>query len=115
MFNNFFIKVLDGKPIYIEMAGNLVPITKSDNQMSLKVRSFHENRLHILVRLRDIDDKPKGRVYFMKNPNIESLEDDPQIPICNLILRLPKPIITESIRSSKEDISVQKVEDSGWV
>ena len=105
---------MDGRQVYIEMAGNLVPITKSDDQMTLKVRSFHENRLHVLVRIRDIDDENTGRIYFMRSASTDRRDEDPQTPLCNLILRLPEPIKVDSRRTSKEDAAFIFVDDYGW-
>ncbi|ODM94834.1 Ankyrin-3 [Orchesella cincta] len=42
------VEVLEGKPQWIEMAGNLAPVTKSGEQLRLKFFAFKENRLPFL-------------------------------------------------------------------
>lgn len=39
------VEVLEGKPQYTELAGNLVPITKSGENLQLSFKAFRENRL----------------------------------------------------------------------
>ncbi|ESO11003.1 hypothetical protein HELRODRAFT_72214, partial [Helobdella robusta] len=98
-------EVLDGRPLFIEMIGNLIPITKSDEQLQLRVKSFHENRLPFLVRIRNSDEEASGRIFFMRDPKHfrnESLP--PPSPVCNLLLTLPDVLRSESRRISSEEI-----------
>ena len=86
------------------MAGNLVPITKSDEQLVFKIRSFQENRLPFLVRLRDQDAEPTGRIFFMRDAKTYKHDSLGQnIPVCNLMLSLPEMAKTDSRRMSSED------------
>lgn len=65
-----FPQVLEGNPIYLEFAGNLIPVTKSGEQLSVNFTAFRENRLPFTVRLRDPDDKPVARLLFMSQPKV---------------------------------------------
>ncbi len=81
-------QVLEGKAQYIEMAGNLVPVTKSGDQLYINFHAFRENRLPFNVRIRDSNLEPVGRIAFMKEPKV-SRGEAPQSPICNLNINLP--------------------------
>ncbi|XP_074648678.1 uncharacterized protein LOC141904097 isoform X21 [Tubulanus polymorphus] len=81
------VEVLEGKRQYVEMAGNLVPVTKSDDQLNLVFHAFRENRLPYTVRIRDSDQDPTGRIAFMREPKV-SRGEAPQNPICNLNITL---------------------------
>lgn len=72
------------------MAGNLVPITRTnDAQLHINFQAFHENRLPFIVRIRDQDKEPTGRVAFMREHKVAKGEP-PQLPLCNLQLTLPE-------------------------
>jgi len=62
--------VLEGKPQWIEMAGNLAPVSKSGEQLRLKFYAFKENRLPFLVRLRDSNSDAVGRIMFMRESKV---------------------------------------------
>merc|ERR1719433_333129 len=79
------VEVLEGKSHFVELAGNLVPVTKSGDQLSLRFYAFRENRLPFNVRVKDPNSDPHGRIAFMKEPK-SSKQDAPQTPICNLNL-----------------------------
>ena len=70
------------------MAGNLIPVTKSGDQLFINFKAFRENRLPCTVRIRDQDQEPAARVAFMKEPKVARGEV-PQSPICNLNITLP--------------------------
>ncbi|XP_025109082.1 ankyrin-2-like isoform X8 [Pomacea canaliculata] len=93
------IEVLEGRPQYIEMAGNLIPVTKSGDQLHVNFKAFRENRLPCTLKIRDPDQEPAARVAFMKEPKVARGEA-PQTPICNLNIRLP-----DTISSSSSDVS----------
>ena len=73
------------------MAGNLVPVTKSGEQLYINFHGFRENRLPFVVRVRDANQEPAGRIAFMKEPRVARGEA-PQSPICNLNITLPDSI-----------------------
>ena len=81
-------QILEGKSQYLEMAGNLVPVTKSGEQLYINFHAFRENRLPFTVRVRDSNLDPIGRLAFMREPKVARGEA-PQTPICNLNIKLP--------------------------
>lgn len=47
------VEVLEGKDVYMEFAGNLIPVLQSGDQPRLGFQAFRENRFAFIVRLRD--------------------------------------------------------------
>lgn len=87
------VEVLKGKHQFLEFSGNLVPITKSGDQLSLFFLPFQENRLAFMVKTRSKDDTEaatEGRIGFMAEPKIRSDALPPQQPICTLAISLPE-------------------------
>jgi len=80
--------VLEGRPQYVEMTGNLSVVSKSGEQPYVEFNSFYENRLPLVVRVRDPHQDPTGRVAFFREPRT-ARSDLPQPPTCSLNLRLP--------------------------
>ncbi|KAK2852029.1 hypothetical protein Q5P01_008305 [Channa striata] len=81
------VEVLEGKPIYADCFGNLVPLTKSGQHHLFSFFAFKENRLSLFIKIRDNTQEPCGRLSFMKEPrNYRSLT---QNAICNLNITLP--------------------------
>ncbi|XP_062581044.1 ankyrin-2-like isoform X29 [Saccostrea cucullata] len=95
------VEVLEGRPQYVEMAGNLIPITKSGDQLYISFKAFRENRLPCLVKIRDRDQEPAARVAFMKEPKVVRGEL-PQTPICNLNIALPDMSTSSSMEMDPE-------------
>ena len=92
------VEVLEGKSHFVEFGGNLVPVTKSGDQLSLRFYAFRENRLPFNVRVKDPNSDPMGRIAFMKEPK-SNRQDAPQNPICTLNLALPDSITPEAMLS----------------
>lgn len=65
--------MLEGKAQYVEFAGNLVPVTKSGDQLRLGFKAFRENRLPFTVRVKDPHVDSVGRLLFMREAKV-SLE-----------------------------------------
>ena len=82
-------QVLEGKAQYIEMAGNLVPVTKSGDQPSFTFHAFHENRLPLVVRVRDMTQMASARIAFMSESRVMR-GDSPLAPTCTLNINLPE-------------------------
>ncbi|TSL34538.1 Ankyrin-2 [Bagarius yarrelli] len=81
------VEVLEGKPIYADCFGNLVPLTKSGHHHIFSFFAFKENRLALFIKIRDNTQEPCGRLSFMKEPrSYRSLAHD---AICNLNITLP--------------------------
>uniref|UniRef100_A0A8B9KFL4 Ankyrin 2 n=1 Tax=Astyanax mexicanus TaxID=7994 RepID=A0A8B9KFL4_ASTMX len=81
------VEVLEGKPIYADCFGNLVPLTKSGQHHLFSFFAFKENRLALFIKIRDNTQEPCGRLSFMKEPrSYRSLAHN---AICNLNITLP--------------------------
>jgi len=66
------VEVLEGKQQYLEMAGNIVPVAKSGDQLQLFFRAFKENRLPFTVRVKDQHVDSVGRLLFMREAKVSS-------------------------------------------
>lgn len=89
------VEVLEGKSQYTEFAGNLVPVTKSGEQLQIPFKAFRENRLPFNVRVKDLHADTVGRALFMREPRVAKGEQ-PQQPICILNIVLPEKIHVEN-------------------
>lgn len=90
------VEVLEGKLQYTELAGNLIPVTKSGEQLQFPFKAFRENRLPFNVRVKDQHADTVGRALFMREPRVAKGEQ-PQQPICILNIVLPEKIIPDHI------------------
>ncbi|XP_066536652.1 ankyrin-2b isoform X11 [Hoplias malabaricus] len=81
------VEVLEGKPIYADCYGNLVPLTKSGQHHLFSFYAFKENRLALFIKIRDNTQEPCGRLSFMKEPR--SYRTLAHNAICNLNITLP--------------------------
>ncbi|XP_059488563.1 ankyrin-2 isoform X4 [Neocloeon triangulifer] len=82
------VEVLEGKTQWVEFNGNLVPVTKSGEQLQLGFHAFKENRLPFTVRVKDPHADTVGRILFMREPKVPKGEQQ-QTPICVLNIVLP--------------------------
>uniref|UniRef100_A0A4W5JW36 Ankyrin UPA domain-containing protein n=1 Tax=Hucho hucho TaxID=62062 RepID=A0A4W5JW36_9TELE len=81
------LQVLEGKPIFADCFGNLVPLTKSGQHHVFSFYAFKENRLALFIKIRDSAQEPCGRLSFTKDPRTyRSLTHK---AICNLNITLP--------------------------
>ncbi|XP_074555173.1 ankyrin-2b isoform X3 [Halichoeres trimaculatus] len=95
------VEVLEGKPIYADCFGNLVPLTKSGQHHLFSFFAFKENRLALFIKIRDNTQEPCGRLSFMKEPrNYRSLT---QNAICNLNITLPSYCKTSRMQEKYEE------------
>ncbi|TKS92586.1 Ankyrin-2 [Collichthys lucidus] len=108
------VEVLEGKPIYADCFGNLVPLTKSGQHHLFSFFAFKENRLALFIKIRDNTQEPCGRLSFMKEPrNYRSLT---QNAICNLNITLPSYCKeSDSDQEQEEETSrtLEKYEETG--
>lgn len=88
------VEVLENKVQYLELAGNLVAVTKSGDQLQFPFKAFKENRLPFSVRVKDQHADTVGRALFMREPKVAKGES-PQTPICILNIVLPEDIIPD--------------------
>uniref|UniRef100_A0A182PG47 Ankyrin n=1 Tax=Anopheles epiroticus TaxID=199890 RepID=A0A182PG47_9DIPT len=82
------IEVCEGRTIYLEFAGNIVPVMKSGEQLSLQFNAFKENRLTFTVKIKNNLDDLLGRISFMNEPKVAKGEPI-QTPLCTLNFTLP--------------------------
>ncbi|XP_056228876.1 ankyrin-2 isoform X5 [Seriola aureovittata] len=95
------VEVLEGKPIFADCFGNLVPLTKSGQHHMFSFFAFKENRLALFIKIRDTAQEPCGRLSFTKEPRTyRTLNHN---AICNLNITLPT--------YSKESDSDQDADD----
>jgi len=85
----FCLQVLEGRHQYVEVIGNMQPLTKTTEPLCIGFRPFRENRLPLVVRLRDLKAEPAGQVVFVPTPRTS---DAPPTPICVLNVVLPGPV-----------------------
>ncbi|XP_062837373.1 ankyrin-2 isoform X26 [Anolis carolinensis] len=92
------VEVLEGKPIFVDCFGNLVPLIKSGQHHIFSFYAFKENRLPLFVKVRDSTQEPCGRLSFMKEP--KSSRGLVHQAICNLNITLP--VYTKESESDQE-------------
>lgn len=98
------VEVLENKIQYLELAGNLVPVTKSGDQLQFSFKAFKENRLPFSVRVKDQHADIVGRALFMREPKVAKGEP-PQTPTCILNIVLPDNIFPETTSEGMHDIA----------
>jgi hypothetical protein len=89
------VEVLENKVQYLELVGNLIPVTKSGDQLQFSFKAFKENRLPFSVRVKDQHADIVGRALFMREPKVAKGEP-PQTPTCMLNIVLPENIFPEN-------------------
>ncbi|XP_015258826.1 PREDICTED: ankyrin-3-like isoform X17 [Cyprinodon variegatus] len=105
------VEVLEGKPIYADCFGNLVPLTKSGQHHLFSFYAFKENRLALFIKIRDNTQEPCGRLSFMKEPrNYRSLQHN---AICNLNITLPSYSKDSDSDQEQEDENGRNLHRSG--
>ncbi|VDM95852.1 unnamed protein product [Thelazia callipaeda] len=85
------VEVLCGRHQFLEFSGNIHPITKSGDQLSLYFLPFQENRLSFMIKTRahsENEATASGRISFMKEPKIRADNLPPQAPLCTLTIVL---------------------------
>jgi ankyrin len=88
----------------VEVAGNMVPVTKTNEPISISFRPFRENRLPLVVRIKDIRSEPAGQVIFLADrlraPAAASGDVvKPPAPICVLNVVLPGVTVGTDIQT----------------
>nr|XP_037876708.1 ankyrin-2 isoform X5 [Bombyx mori] len=82
------VEVHEGKPVYLEFGGNLVPVAKSGEQLTIPFRAFRENRMAFPVMIKTQDLEPICRCQFMRDPKVPKGEPSPA-PIAVLNIMVP--------------------------
>ncbi|XP_071600191.1 ankyrin-2 isoform X28 [Heliangelus exortis] len=103
------VEVLEGKPIYVDCFGNLVPLTKSGQHHIFSFFAFKENRLPLFVKVRDTTQEPCGRLSFMKEP--KSTRGLVHQAICNLNITLPIYIKVEMTSEKNQQDDRERTEE----
>jgi len=101
------VKVLDGKPQYVELAGNLAPVSKSGDQPSVLFRAFRENRLPFIVRVRDATHDASGRLAFVPESRAArpTASDMVITPTCTLNITLPNYVPGVGVHLDEEEMA----------
>ena len=93
-------QVAEGRNVYIEMAGNIAPVTKSGDQLRICFHVFHESRLPFTVRVRDSGQPAGARMAFISEPrparNGILGTPSPLPPVCTLSVALPDDLHVDS-------------------
>ena len=84
-FKSEFLQVLEGKPQYLDITGNIALAKKPSEQPSVHFHSFRVNRLPFAVQLADSSLSPIGRAVFRQQPY-----DFKSAPLCGLDIILPE-------------------------
>ncbi|VDM30925.1 unnamed protein product [Hydatigera taeniaeformis] len=99
------VEFLHNRPVWLETAGNLVPVAAShavsttdftavvDQLRFSSVCAFEENRLNVLLRIKDLNSPPAGHLAFMPQQRQPGLSVE---PLCVLDVLLP-PMVASSI------------------
>ncbi|XP_037709722.1 ankyrin-3 isoform X1 [Drosophila subpulchrella] len=93
------IEVLQDQTIYLEFAGNIVPVLKTGEQLSTKFQAFCENRLSFIAHIKD-PEFPQGRICFMTNPKVGP-DELPQNPLCTLNVSVDMKTMTNYLENYK--------------
>lgn len=88
------VEFLHNRPVWLETAGNLVPVAAShaasttditavvDQLRFPSICAFEENRLNVLLRIKDLNDPPAGHLAFMpqqRQPGCVALSSQPPL------------------------------------
>ncbi|CAH2060663.1 unnamed protein product, partial [Iphiclides podalirius] len=104
------VEVHEGKPVYLEFGGNLVPVAKSGEQLSIPFRAFRENRIAFPVMIKTQDLEPICRCQFMRDPKVPKGEPSPS-PIAVLNIMVPDDIPAERISPIQADTVPRRTEE----
>ncbi|XP_017853571.1 ankyrin-3 isoform X2 [Drosophila busckii] len=89
------VEILQDQNIYLEFAGNLIPVLKAGEQLYTNFQAFRENRLSFIVHIKDQED-PYARVCFMNEPKVGA-GAAPLQPICALNVSLNAVNSTQNV------------------
>ncbi|CAH0731545.1 unnamed protein product, partial [Brenthis ino] len=104
------VEVHEGKPVYLEFGGNLVPVAKSGEQLSIPFRAFRENRVAFPVMIKTQDLEPMCRCQFMRDPKVPKGEPSPT-PIAVLNIMVPEDLPVERTSPLPADMVPRRTEE----
>ncbi|BHF75266.1 Ankyrin-2 [Sparganum proliferum] len=84
------VEILHDHICWLESAGNLVPVAKSGEQLHFYLRAFEENRLNMLIRVKDAQLPHSGKLAFM--PTQRTPGGTPVEPLTVLEVLLPRKL-----------------------
>ncbi|KAL7057529.1 hypothetical protein AAHC03_016886 [Spirometra sp. Aus1] len=84
------VEILHDHICWLESAGNLVPVAKSGEQLHFYLRAFEENRLNMLIRVKDAQLPHSGKLAFM--PTQRTPGGTPVEPLTVLDVLLPRKL-----------------------
>ena len=84
----------------IEIAGNIVPVTKSGDQLQICFHAFHESRLPFSVRVRDVTQPALARLSFMSETRTFRSDitgtGGNRSAVCSLTISMPDDLHADS-------------------
>ncbi|XP_071954021.1 uncharacterized protein [Antedon mediterranea] len=101
------VEILEGRPVYIELAGNLLSVQKSGDQLSMPFLAFQDNRLTFFVRVRDQSQEACGRLSFMREPKVTK-GMPPQKAVCNLNVTMPEYVKEYRMEKGERELFEEK-------
>ena len=115
------LQVIEGTSQYLDWAGNLVPLLKQRKQHSVDFHAFKDNRVALVVRIRDPQVEPRGRLLCMREPRAASADpardgepQQQQTPICALDVSLPLVVYREKSAELEDDEELEDESVGGW-
>lgn len=107
-----FFKVLEGRRQYVEIAGNMATVAKTnEHNLYVNFRPFRENRLQLIVRLRDLKSEPAGQVLFVPEPPRGPAAGDaqkPPAPVC--VLNVVLPNVSDQPDAQTPDLEIKDIQ-----
>jgi len=88
----------------------MAPVTKANELLYVNFRPFRENRLPLIVRLRELKSEPAGQVLFIPEPPRGPAAGDnrkPPAPIC--VLNVVLPSVSDCPDAQTPDVEVKDI------
>ncbi|XP_039761177.1 ankyrin-2-like isoform X2 [Pararge aegeria] len=104
------VEVHEGKSVHLEFGGNLVPVAKSGEQLSIPFRAFRENRMAFPVMIKTQDLEPICRCQFMRDPKVPKGEPSPT-PIAVLNIMVPDDLAVDRTSPLPADLIPRRTEE----
>ncbi|XP_073197033.1 ankyrin-2 isoform X12 [Lepidochelys kempii] len=102
------VEVLEGKPIYVDCFGNLVPLTKSGQHHIFSFYAFKENRLPLFVKESESDQEQEEEVDMTSEKNDDETEStETSILKSHLVNEVPvlaSPDLLSEVSEMKQDL-----------
>lgn len=97
-------QVLNKTPQYLELDGNLEVVKKSKKQPSVFFRALRANGVPIVVRIRNTNEDPTGRLAFMQEQMLPKGQGHRvQDPVCSTIVTLPVDVVPDAPGEAEDD------------